>query len=281
MDRIGIIGFGFVGRAIYESIKEKESVVIYDKYKKRYDNHLLLKECDYIFVSVPTPTKGKGQDTTELDDVLMTLSGINYTGTVIIKSTILWKYIEQIESDFNIVVNPEFLNQNFASEDFATQSFILLGGDATVCHKVIRLYSEQFELPNANDYHITSIKEAMSFKYIHNIYHAYNVLFWNYVNECFGDARKYVKLYERMGNPTPIMSKVCADGLPGYGGACFPKDVNAMEHFNSHELTNYMKRYNERIRNTNTKGNVHEFILNGDALTSTLHETIEKRMGRG
>jgi len=108
------------------------------------------------------------------------------------------------------------------------------------------MYKEAFNF--TADYHITSIQEAMDFKYIHNIYHAYNVLFWNYVQENFNNSRKHVSLYEKIYGKKPILSQIAPDGKLGYGGACFPKDIKAMDFNKPHELTKFMNQYNNRLR---------------------------------
>jgi len=51
-----------------------------------------------------------------------------------------------------------------------------------------------------------------------------------------------------MKNYRNELSKICADGKKGYGGACFPKDVNAYNSVKPDELTEFMRKYNLKLR---------------------------------
>lgn len=245
---IGFIGFGFVGQAVYSALKESGRAFIYDKNNPKFSDKASVVDCEYIFVCVPTPTDKNGnQDLSAFKETMEWLSEEEYQGVVIIKSTVMPEAILEWESMLNLVANPEFLTQNFAAHDFEYQNLVLLGGNAADCCDVREMYAEEFHLPNA-EYHLTSIEEAMMFKYIHNAYHAYNVLFWNYVQEVHGNARKHANLYQMLYNRIPIMSQVAADGRLGYGGACFPKDMKALNFYHPHDLTKFMNNYNKKLR---------------------------------
>ena len=84
------------------------------------------------------------------------------------------------------------------------------------------------------------------FKNIRNIYGAYKVLFWEFVQDTTGNARKMSELYKSF--PQPEMSQVGMDAERGYGGACFPKDVDAWNENFEHELTQFMIKYNEGLK---------------------------------
>jgi len=247
MKKIGIVGFGFVGQAIYSSFKDTSQVFVYDKYKEQFNDQDILLDCDFLFICVPTPTTNGEQDASVIDDVFYYLTRKKYQGICIVKSTVLLSNIEPWLGKLNIVMNPEFLNQNTASEDFMHQKLIILGGEATDCCDVRELYNECFCLPGAT-YQFTSIEEAINFKYIHNTYHAYQVLFWNYVQESIGNSRKYVLFYEKLYGRKPILSQIAPDGKLGYGGKCFPKDVTALNDEKPHMLTEFMCTFNKKLR---------------------------------
>jgi len=244
---IGIVGFGFVGQAVYTPIKDKNEVYIYDD---RYGNkniHTLKTECDTIFVCLPTPMNEDGsQDTTAIDAFFTTLDG--FSGVVVIKSTVLYSNIEKYIGRYDIVMNPEFLNANTAHEDFINQHLIILGGNITHTSHVKDVYFNRFNLDIELEVVFCSHEEAIDAKYMHNIYHAYKVLFWNFCQELTGNARKMFGVYSKITGNTNEMARICADGKPGYGGACFPKDVNALEHNSGHELLTFMKNYNKKLR---------------------------------
>lgn len=258
MTRFGLVGFGFVGQALYGSVKNVSDWVIYDKFlPDKSDNFNMLGKCDYIFTCLPTLDDGDGnQDFSAYAEFFSKLKLLNYHGIIVIKSTVLYKniapYIKGKDNPegFNIVFNPEFLNQNNSYDDFKNQSLIILGGNVDLLRKVKNVYNLEFNFPDrsAIKYEYCSIKEAIQLKYTHNVYHAYKVLYWHYIQEITGNERKLFDLYSKVTGNTNEMARICADGKPGYGGACFPKDVNAFNEEHPHILTDFMKKYNFDLR---------------------------------
>jgi len=247
--KIGISGFGFVGQAVYGSICEEMlcDIEIYDKYKNIGDIKSLFK-CDFIFCCLPTVDDGTGkQNFDEYKSFFQEALDAKYKGILVIKSTVLYENLSCWVDYLNIVMNPEFLNQNNAIEDFKNQKLVVIGGRVDLCRKVYDCYCYYFILNNELKVEFCSIKEAIELKYMHNIYHAYKVLFWNYVEEKTGNSRKISDLYHKICERNEL-SRVCSDGKPGYGGCCFPKDVNAFNHTSPHQLTEFMKNYNEFLR---------------------------------
>ena len=247
--KIGIAGYGFVGQAVHSCMKDS-CYCIYDPPKNRGSVDALLG-CDIVFCCLPTPTvplnsvNGK-QDFSFYEDFFTEMEG--YEGVFVIKSTVLYKNIEPYTKEFNIVYNPEFLNQNNFQKDFYTQKVIVLGGDVEFCKHVEQVYKESFIFENPPDFEYCSIKEAAELKYTHNTYHAYKVLYWNYIHETCGNQRKIFDMYSRVTGNTHEMARVFSDGKAGYGGACFPKDVGAFHEERPHELTKFMIKYNKKIR---------------------------------
>ena len=248
MSKIGLAGFGFVGQALYAAAKCDCIDVIHDPPKRKNNFDKLLK-CTHIFCCMPSPsTKSLSQDFSIYEKFLSSLVKAKYLGIVIIKSTVLFSNVKPYLSVLNIVMNPEFLNQNTAIKDFKDQKIIILGGNVDNCMSVKDLYNQYFSFSNVPTYEFCSAEEATQIKYMHNIYHAYKVLFWNYVLETTGNHRKIFGLYSKLTGNTFEMQHVGADGKLGYGGACFPKDVQAFGFENPHELTEFMKKYNARLR---------------------------------
>jgi UDPglucose 6-dehydrogenase len=239
---IGIIGFGYVGQAVYSAVPRKSSIMINDKYKDVHNNKSIteIKEnCDIIFICVSTPENEDGScDTSNVLDVLKELE--DYNEIIVIKSTIPEN---KIPRKSNICYNPEFLNANTAIEDFKNQKYIILGGDINVTSKVERIYKNRFNI-NAK-YEHCSIKEASDFKYIRNIYSAYKLMFWEFVQDTTGNSRKMAEMLKNI--PVQEMDSVGMDGFRGFGGACLPKDVNAWHYEHNHKLTKFLKEYNANI----------------------------------
>ena len=242
----GIAGFGFVGQAVFGSVKKPDNVYILDKYKG-IGSVERLEKCSVIFCCLPTVQKEDGnQCFSEYKEFLDYLVRDEYGGVLNIKSTVLYENIKPYIDKLNIVFNPEFLNQNSAIEDFSKQKIVILGGRIDLAKKVQDVYENYFTLTDV-EYEFCSLEEAIQIKYMHNIYHAYKVLFWNFAQQQTGNARKMSELYHKITDRNE-MSKVGADGKLGYGGACFPKDVNAFNHVHPNELTKFMRKYNLKLR---------------------------------
>lgn len=247
--KIAIAGFGFVGQAVFSCVSNKDECYLFDPPQGMGDYEDLIAN-DYIFCCLPTPTKSGTQDFSYYDKFFTELFKRNYSGILVVKSTVLYKNISPYLNKLNIVVNPEFLNQNNFHRDFFNQKMLVLGGRLDFCAKVADAYKEKFILCGAPDFEFCSTKEAIELKYAHNVYHAYKVLYWNYVHEVCDNQRKIFDMYSRLTGNTFEMARVCADGKPGYGGACFPKDVGAIEEERPHELTKFMVAFNKRLRGT-------------------------------
>jgi UDPglucose 6-dehydrogenase len=241
MFRIGIVGFGFVGQAVYGSITPHRSeVCVYDKYKEMGSIESINKS-QIVFVCVPTPTINGVQSTEELDEVMSWLTG----PLIVIKSTVLPTWFEKHPT---VVYNPEFLNQNNAISDFRNQESMVIGARADLALVLENVYNNYFTIDS--DRIFCSLKEAAEFKYTHNLYHAYKALFWHYVQELTGNQRKMFSMYSKLygTNESREMARICADGEPGVGGACFPKDMVAINSMFNHELTKMMIGYNSALR---------------------------------
>lgn len=259
--KIGIAGFGFVGQALRSAMVE--SPVIYDPFKSSLDGTIEdLSVCDVVFCCLPTPKMKDGEQNLSaysafLDSLtdavennpLKSKIRPAQTPILVIKSTAVYRKLKEIvDGRFNIVLNPEFLNQNSSVEDFQNQNVIILGGRVDHCIEVQKAYKQFFCFETNPKFEHCTAEEASQVKYIHNIYHAYKVLFWNFVHETTGNTRKIFKMYSMITGKTNEMERICADGKPGFGGACFPKDVAAWNAEHEHDLTDFMLEYNKKIR---------------------------------
>lgn len=245
--KIGIVGFGFVGQALYNSIKNKETVIIYDKFMEDYQNKQPLQDCDVLYICLPTINTKEKQDVTPFTEFFEFLEESYFNGLIVVKSTILYENLKPFTKKYNIVMNPEFLNQNTSMDDFKNQTHMVLGGRIDLCQTVQDIYEKQFIINQSCTYDYVTIEQACEFKYLRNIYGAYKVLFWNFVNESFNtDVRKLAMMLENM--PQGEMSNIAADGHFGFGGACLPKDLQAKHTSFKHDLSDFMLKYNKKLR---------------------------------
>ena len=229
---VGIIGNGFVGESQAFAFSPTAEIKIYDKNPLRSTN-TFRETCnsDFIFVCVPTPMKKNGdQDLSYIDDVFKKAKkGPIY----IIKSTVLpgtTKLLQKKFNNLNIVFSPEFLTERTAKLDMLTQTRIIFGGEKLLTQKCEDLFSQRFM--NRTFIH-TDSTTAEYIKYMNNNFFAAKV---SIMNEYYRLGKKIgidweTALYgfaadQRIGDshlhvPGP-------DGKLGFGGTCFPKDINAL-----------------------------------------------------
>jgi UDP-glucose 6-dehydrogenase len=238
---IGISGFGFVGSAIYSNIKDKNKVKIYDPGFTEFNDKNELLKCDTVFICVGTPLKNGEMDASAVLDNLLFLKGNKYNGLIVIKSTIHPDYIPKSSlKGLDVLSNPEFLDEHSAFDDFKNQKLIIIGGRIDLCNKLKCVYDEYFDLDAKFEF--VKFEEALIFKYIRNIKIAYDVMFWEFVNETTGNYRKYKKILDKI--PFTIKN-IRSDGLPGFGGHCLPKDTTS---YPNSILTKYLLDYNKSVR---------------------------------
>ena len=132
----------------------------------------------------------------------------------------------------SIVFNPEFLTEINFIEDFKKQNRIILGGPRPATTIMKMIYSKAF--PKA---HIikTGSKTAEMVKYFTNTFLATKVSFANEMKEiCDGLKIDYDKVVEYAIHDERLGKSHLAvpgpDGKLGFGGSCFPKDLNALIH---------------------------------------------------
>ena len=241
--KIGIMGQGYVGTAVRSTFEKYYDVKTYDKYQKEKTNSDikgLLKSSDIIFVCVPTPMNPDGScDTSIVEEVIETLNSqysimrLTYKKVIAIKSTIPPGTTDKLQkkySNLGIVFNPEFLTEANFIDDFKNQNRIIIGGDRPYSTIVKQVYSKVF--PNTPIIK-TGSKTAEMVKYFTNTFLATKVSFANemcQICETLGiDYDKVVEysMYDkRIG--TSHLSVPGPDGKKGFGGSCFPKDINAI-----------------------------------------------------
>jgi UDPglucose 6-dehydrogenase len=242
--KVGIIGKGFVGGAMYECFKEKFEVEVYDtqEEKRTYDSlESLVEWADYLFVCVPTPMNEDGScDTSIVESVAQSIANIRKDKLVIIKSTVPPGTSKRLADthELQIAFNPEFLTEANAVEDFRYQPLIVVGSNNDeVNSKIWELYysfiTKTGYMPLMKS---CTTAEAEMFKYLANTFLAVKVSFANEIKFLcdkvgieYNNVANIAKLDSRLGAthwkvPGP-------DGKFGYGGSCFPKDTNALVAF--------------------------------------------------
>jgi len=245
MKKIGIIGRGFVGSAVEFGFSAQtgcDAVVrVYDKNPKLSLNSLeeTINQSDFIFLSVPTPSNVDGSINLDtLHEVLSSISEINNSENIIlIRSTIVPGTTRLFAKEFpnlNLVFNPEFLTERSAKYDFINQSRFILGGDKTYTQQVASLFMWRFG--NSIPIIETTFETAELIKYMNNCFFATKVSFLNEMklisNKIGADWNTAIEGFVRDGRiGHSHLSVPGPDGKLGFGGSCFPKDIQAIINF--------------------------------------------------
>ena len=243
--KIGIVGRGFVGSAVQFGFSPNTGcdaeVRAYDKDPNKSQHTLeeVVNESDYIFVSVPTPSNDDGSINLDIvDDVLHSINEINNRDNVILlRSTMVPGSTLAFQKKYpklNIVFNPEFLTERSANFDFINQARFIVGGDIENTSKVAKLYRWRFgdSIPVIE----TNYQTAELIKYMNNCFFATKVSFMNEMrivsDKCGADWDKAVDGFIRDGRIGHSHLNVPGhDGKFGFGGSCFPKDIQALIDF--------------------------------------------------
>lgn len=229
--KIGIIGLGVVGNACKAGFEHCGYTVIPHDIKLNTDiTDVLGTEITYI--CVPTPSKEDGTCNTDIVElVIAQLQELNYQGIIAIKSTVPPGTTEKFIEKYNdrIVFVPEFLKERSAEYDFIWDHRLLLIGTNNINYSYV-VQRSHGKLPQQMKR--VSPAEAEMMKYYHNAFNATRVVFANIFYElCQQFDADYDKVKEAflLNNSIPDEYLDVKPELRGYGGACLPKDVNALD----------------------------------------------------
>ena len=265
MERVGIIGYGYVGKAVAEFFKEHFRTYIYDPpYVEAELNGLAEREidrlyftsekdninsCDLVVVCVPTPSKE--DHSVDLSIVDETFEWLN-APLILIKSTVLPGTTDQFVAgertgewiDRKIAFSPEYIGEGGYvvpwwkgyphPTDMKYHNFHVFGGEQKVTSAIIPFF-QRVAGPDTK-YIQTSAKTAELNKYMFNSCGATKVTFCNEfyniaenIGVDYNELRELLLLDKRV---EPMHTAVFPDKR-GFGGKCFPKDVNGIVEFSA------------------------------------------------
>jgi len=237
-DTVGIVGQGFVGTAVREGFKKFYKVETYDKFKDEDSTcenlEALCEKTKIIFVCLPTPMESAGKcDLSIVESTIKELERLSEGHIAVIKSTIPPGTTEKLNReclDLQIVFNPEFLTEANFINDFKNQNRIIVGGPRPASTHIKNLFRKAF--PDTKIIK-TGSNTAEMVKYFTNCFLATKVSFSNEIKQICDvfniDHDKVVEYAlndDRLGKSH--WSVPGPDGKLGFGGSCFPKDLNAM-----------------------------------------------------
>lgn len=238
---VGCIGQGFVGSAVADGFKHYTSVKAFDLDKSRcVDSYEDTINQDVLFVCLPTPMRPDGVvDISIIESALLQLDEklveIGQHKTVLLKSTCPPSWLENQPKwrCVDLVLNPEFLTERTARLDFQQANRHIFGtSDGRPRQDIISLFEARF--PGVPRFWTCQV-EASLIKYATNAFFCTKVSFFNELSQVceahglnFESVAGKVMLDQRIGRShwqTPGH-----DGRKGFGGSCFPKDINGFIH---------------------------------------------------
>ena len=191
-----------------------------------------------IFLALPTPPGEDGSaDLSYIMSVARDLGGIISDYKVIVdKSTVPVGTAEKVadvlaeklpKKMFDVVSNPEFLREGVAVEDFLKPDRVVVGTRSEKARKVMKQLYEPF-VRQGNPIFFMDERSAEMTKYAANSYLAARISFMNEIaNLCEKVGANVDQVRIGMGSDTRIGKRFLFPGI-GYGGSCFPKDVQAL-----------------------------------------------------
>jgi len=197
-----------------------------------------LETSEVVFITVPTPCDDSGKmDTKFIDKASKDIAKyISSYKVVVVKSTVIPGTTESVVMknleaagkkhgvDFGLCMNPEFLREGHALEDFLKPDRIVIGSADIRAGDVLEKLYEGFNAPMLR----TDIKTAEMIKYASNSFLATKITFANEIgNICKLLGIDVYKVMGGVGMDKRINPHFLRAGC-GFGGSCFPKDVSAL-----------------------------------------------------
>ncbi|MBQ8750596.1 MAG: UDP-glucose 6-dehydrogenase [Alphaproteobacteria bacterium] len=244
MIKVGIIGCGVIGSALKKWLEDNTEHQIYvlDPNKGYNDD---MSQCDVFFIQIHVPTENDG---TQNLDVFKEIISKLPDRPIFIRTTILPGTSDKLSNELNhhVYFMPEFLTERTSVDDFKTQPMVFTAE--------IELLKNIF--PNKEYIEMSSL-EAEITKYAHNVFGALKVTYFNaiydYCQKLGADFSKVHTGCLLSGYINDMHTQVPGpDGNFGYGGKCFPKDVNAFsvatKEFPLGLLLSHVKELNDKFR---------------------------------
>ena len=315
---IGIVGLGFVGLSLTSVLASKGYTTIgididkkkckqivngespffetklektlRDGLKKKLeisDDFSLIKNCDFIFVTVGTPQTSDGAIDLSMikksvAKIGKTMCGNSKNQIILIKSTVTPGTMKNIVlpileknskkkagKEFGLISNPEFLQESNAIRDTIFPHAVVLGGYNTKYMKKAKNFFSK--LHPKTPIIITNHQTAEMVKYANNSFLATKISFINQLsNICQNIPEANIDDIAKTIGLDPRIGKLFLNAGPGYGGSCLPKDMkalinfardvgvkpvllNAVEEINVKQLEQIIKLIEKKLRDISSK----------------------------
>lgn len=232
MKKIGIVGYGYVGKGMERLFKGQFEIVIYDIEVGTKEE---INKCDLVIICVPTKMKEGGTcDTSIVEECVSWIE----CPLILIKSTVPPTTAENLSKKYNkqVCFSPEYMGEskNFTPfwkypdpTEARMHDFVIVGGDKA--SEILNYFMKVM----AVDAHYVSCtsREAELVKYMENSYFATKVAF---CNEFYDIARAFEIDFKKVREMWLLDSRIdrnhtlVFEDLRGFSGKCLPKDISAI-----------------------------------------------------
>jgi UDPglucose 6-dehydrogenase len=226
MKKLLIIGYGIVGKAVYEGLGRKNLIDILDP-GENFNCEKSYNSFEGIILCLPTPAGPAGEcDDFLVEQYIRIIRKQIPNIPILIKSTISIDLVEILKNDIYLTYNPEFLTEADSLEEFKKQKFAIFGGHQCRFWYEIFINSDI----KIKKVRFTSMKNAAFTKYSINSFLATKVIFFNELKKLYNDTNfdtltELISLDKRIGKSHMMVPG--SDGINGFGGMCLPKDTSA------------------------------------------------------
>lgn len=237
MSVVGVVGYGYVGKAVEYGFKPNNQILVHDKFLPLLPLPRVVGKAQIIFVAVPTPMDVAYQKIDlsiaeqVVGDIIKLARKFRKAPIIVIKSTVIPGTTRKLGEKFKykeIAFNPEFLTEANYLDDFVNADRIIIGGDVDwVRQRVVDLYRESF--PKIKIFQTDPVTAEMV-KYMANTFLSTKVVF---ANEMYDLCEKLGIKYEEVKSMVVADHRIFDSHFDittqrGFGGKCFPKDMVAL-----------------------------------------------------
>ena len=222
MNRIAVIGCGFVGSVIADALENVGNDVV--RIDPKYNDNKLenfVDKIDGAVICLPTPTVDGEQDISLIDETVVKLRDVK----TLIKSTILPNMLEVYEE--HVVYSPEFLREAHARKDYSNSEYVIWGG----LKKEAEWWMKTFRCTHTKTNIIMDKKSASTIKYVYNCWLATKVAFFHELYSKLDKTYNYHMITNTLADFENIGPSHMKVKELGYDGNCFPKDMEAFAEF--------------------------------------------------
>ena len=267
MYKIGIVGYGYVGKGMHKLFPDSE-VVIFDKEKggKKED----FKDVDLAIICVPTPMMESGRcDTSIVSGSVKWLKKLNKKMLILIKSTVEIGTTDRLNKryDGHLVFSPEYIGEGTYftppwlypdPTNPISHGFMVMGGNTWDMDMVANIFIKKMG-PHTKFVFLTA-REAEAVKYWENVWGAMKVIFSNHMYDCLKALGiSYTKTREGWAADPRVerMHTAVFEKSRGFSGKCYPKDLRGF--ISSVERAGFNPKLLKLIWNLNSEYRPDEF----------------------